>query len=149
MSVWLPPTAAEQPDVTLTDWAAFEVLVPELGAPTIHVVGYNATEGRVSSPVVKVDAGQHSVVTSTGRVYRLKGSPGLNGDAQYIWRRWLVIWKASVLSDATAALQSQIAGPVVQDAKVCARAPTDAPEVREAGEPAAVGTAAAARDDDV
>lgn len=39
MSFWLPATASEQPDVTLTDWAAFEVLTPGIGVPTVHPIG--------------------------------------------------------------------------------------------------------------
>lgn len=45
MPIWLPPTAAEQPDVTLNYWSAFEVPVPELGEPTIHIIGINARSG--------------------------------------------------------------------------------------------------------
>jgi hypothetical protein len=106
MSTWLPPTAEEQPEVSLVDWGAFEVLVPELGAPSIHVAGVRAAggEGRVSSPVARVNGAGRCVVTSTGRVYRLIGAPGLQGDAAYVWRRWVASWRASVLSDATPAL---------------------------------------------
>ncbi len=106
MSMWLPPTAEEQPEVSLVDWGAFEVLVPELGAPTIHVAGVRAAsgEGRVSSPVAKVDGDGRCVVTSTGRVYRLMGPPGLRGDGRYVWSRWLWKWNAKLLSDAAPAL---------------------------------------------
>jgi hypothetical protein len=106
MSVWLPPTADEQPEVSLVSWGAFEVLVPELGAPTIHIAGVREVggEGRVSSPVAKVDAANRCVVTSTGRVYRLVGAPRLQGEANYVWQRWVLIWKAEVLSDAAPAL---------------------------------------------
>lgn len=106
MSVWLPPTAEEQPDVSLVSWGAFEVLVPELGAPTIHIAGLleRAGEGRVSSPVAKVDGAGRCVITSTGRVYRLVGAPGLQGDASYVWGRWVWKWNAQVLSDAAPAL---------------------------------------------
>jgi len=109
MSVWLPPTAAEQPNVTLTSWAAYEVQVPGLDVPTIHVAGYAEWEGsgRVTSPLQSIDAQHRSVVTSTGRVYRLAGAPGLSGDAEYVWRRWVRLWNATELSDATAALLEQ------------------------------------------
>lgn len=111
MSVWLPPTAEEQPEVSLVCWGAFEVLVPELGAPTIHVVGIRAPsgEGRVSSPVEKVDAATRCVVTSTGRRYRLVGAPGVQGGADYVWRRWVFNWRAEVLSDAAPALLGSFA----------------------------------------
>lgn len=89
MSVWLPPTANEQPEVSLVSWGAFEVLVPELGEPIIHIAGVREVggEGRVSSPVAKVDAANRCVVTSTGRVYRLVGAPRLQGEASYVWQR--------------------------------------------------------------
>lgn len=108
MSTWLPPTADEQPEVSLVSWGAFEVLVPELGAPTIHIAGLHerAGEGRVTSPVAKVDGASRCVVTSTGRVYRLIGPPGMQGDAEYVWRRWVFKWNAKVLSDAAPALVS-------------------------------------------
>lgn len=112
MSTWLPPTAEEQPEVSLVDWGAFEVLVPELGTPTIHVAGVRTAsgEGRVSSPVARVDGAGRCVVTSTGRTYRLIGPPGLQGDANYVWNRWLWKWHAKVLSDAAPALLEAFAG---------------------------------------
>lgn len=110
MSIWLPPTAEEQPEVSLVHWGAFEVLVPELGAPTIHVAGFRVGgEGRVSSPVAKVDATNRCVVTSTGRVYRLLGAPGLQGDSTYVWERWVWKWHATVLRDAAPALLQSFA----------------------------------------
>lgn len=116
MPVCLPPAADAQPEVTLTNWAAFEARAVELDGPTIHVVGYAPALGaaRVTSPVAKVDAG--AVVTSTGRVYRLAGPPGLTGDGQYVWRTWLRHWQATVLSDATQALAAGIAGKEGHDA---------------------------------
>lgn len=109
MPVWLPPTDEEQPEASLVFWGAFEVLVPKLGAPTIRVVGVRAQsgEGRLSSPVAKVDAPNPSVVTSTGHVYRLVGEPGVQGDADYVWRRWVFSWRAEVLGDAAPALLHQ------------------------------------------
>jgi hypothetical protein len=105
MSVWLPATASEQPDVTLTDWAAFEVLTPEIGEPTVHLVGCFGFVGRVTSPLASVDAEQKAVVTQSGRVYRVAGPSGLRGGAVYVWQQWVRMWDAKVLSDATAALQ--------------------------------------------
>ena len=118
MSTWLPPTAAEEPDVALVAWGAFEVLVPELGTPTIHVAGMReaGATGRVSSPVAKVDAATRSVVTSTGRIYRLIGAPGLQGDATYVWTRWVWKWNATVLSDAAPALVQSFSEAEANDA---------------------------------
>ena len=103
MPLWIPLTSAEQPEVTLTNWRVFEVLVPEIGRPTFHFVGYCGPEhaGRVSSPVEEFDPVNRCGVSSTGRVYCLAGTPGLNGDAEYLWLKWLRIWGASVLRDCS------------------------------------------------
>lgn len=108
MPVWLPRTAAQQPHVALVSWAAFEVLIPKLGKPTLHVAGVEegAGGGRVSSPVAEVDSTRRSIVTRSGRVYRLGGPPGLGGDAEYVWQRWVESWNAQVLSDAVPMLLS-------------------------------------------
>lgn len=117
MSTWLPPTAQEQPEVSLVDWGAFEVLVPELGTPTIHVAGVRVGgEGRVSSPVAKVDGAGRCVITSTGRAYRLIGAPGLQGDGHYVWNRWVWKWNATVLSDAAPALVQSFSEAEANDA---------------------------------
>ena len=101
MPLWLPPTAAEQPDLTLIGWAVFKVLAPEIGYPTEHLVGYNerGVEGRVSSPVQSFDAKNRCGVTSTGRVYRLNGRPGMGSEASYVWDKWRRIWSAEVLEE--------------------------------------------------
>jgi hypothetical protein len=108
MSVWLPPTTGEQPSVTLTRWAAFDVLIPELGSPTVHVVGFfsEAGEGRVTSPVSRLKGSQRACVTRSGRTYRLDGPPGLNSQALYVWRQWKATWKVEVRGDATDAMEA-------------------------------------------
>ena len=109
MSLWLPPTSAKQPDVTLIGWAIFMVMVPKIGKRTVHFAGCSECggEGRVSSPIEKLDPKNKSGVSSTGRVYRLKGPPGLGSDAQYVWDRWLSISSASVLADVSREVLSQ------------------------------------------
>jgi hypothetical protein len=87
MSIWLTRPVAIEPSITLTSWKIIETVEPE---PSRHFVGYNdaGREGRVSSPIVTFDAEALRGVTHTGRVYELVGSPGLNGDAQYVLGRW-------------------------------------------------------------
>lgn len=106
MPVWLPTTADKEPDVTLTSWGAFEVLIPRIGRPTTHVVGYSrdGMEGRVSSGFTKLDAERGQVITKSGRVYRLEGSPGLHPDAAYVWQQWQSTWEVSVLRDLSVEL---------------------------------------------
>ena len=101
MSIWIPPTIAEQPGLVLSGWSAFKVLLPEIGSPTAHLAGYNerAGEGRVSSPLESFDATSRCGITSSGRVYRLSNHSGLGGEASYVWGRWLGIWSATVLQE--------------------------------------------------
>ena len=101
LPIWIPPSLANQPGVPLSGWAAFKVLVPEIGHPTAHLVGFNehCYEGRVSSPLKRFDVESRCGVTSSGRVYRLLGQPGLNGDGAYVWERWVGAWNATVFEE--------------------------------------------------
>ena len=126
MSTWIPPTSAEQPDITLTDWRLFEVLAPEIGHPTFHIAGYlwHERAGRVSSPIEELDAASRCGVSRAGRVYRLSGYPGFNGDAEYTWARWLRKWNATVLRDySLEAVKEFAAAAAARDSEGEAHAP--------------------------
>ena len=113
MPIWIPPSLEDQPGVTLSGWAAFKVFLPGNGFPTAHLVGYNERvgEGRVSSHMVKFDAASMCGVTSSGRLYRLLGEPGLAGDAAYVWQRWTNRWSADAHEEMSAeALSAFLAG---------------------------------------
>lgn len=103
MPIFLPPTVTESPDERLRSWAVFEVLVPGLGERTRHVAGeVSDRSGRVSSPLVAVDDANRSVVTRSGRVYRLVGRPGLGLEGEYVWRIWRDGSEARDVQDVTA-----------------------------------------------
>ena len=110
MPIWLPTSSEEEPDVTLTSWAVFEVLIPRIGKPTSHVVGYclYSREGRVSSPLKKVDSARRMLVSSSGRGYRLDGPPGLHAEAEYVWHRWQSAWDVTLTRDLTAEMMRQL-----------------------------------------
>jgi len=110
MSIWLPEEPASRPDDKLICWAAFEALVPDLDGPTLHLVGYIEREsaGRVTSPLMGIDRATRTLTTRSCSSYRLVGAPGVNGDAEYVWRRWLRLWKAEVLRDATQDLLDEL-----------------------------------------
>lgn len=110
MPIWLPDEPASRPDDKLTFWAAFEALVPDLDGPTLHLVGYIEREsaGRVTSPLIGLDRQTRTCTTRSCSSYRLVGAPGLNGDGEYVWRRWLRLWKAEVLRDATQDLLDEL-----------------------------------------
>lgn len=74
-----------QPTLTLERWSIYEL--PDRDR---HLVG-RAVENRerqVSSRIEQFDVKAMYGVTSTGRVYKLEGSPGRNSDAEYTWNQW-------------------------------------------------------------
>jgi hypothetical protein len=94
MPVWSIDTIKIRPTVTLTDWAVFEVPLRGSDQPwTRHLAGWSCEDhhGQVCSAVERFDPRTASCVTESGRVYRLRGNPGLNGDAEYVWNRWKAI----------------------------------------------------------
>jgi hypothetical protein len=106
MSVCLPTTTVGEPHIQLTRWSAFLLLLPVLGAPSIHVVGFNCQtgQGRVSSPLVKVHSSGLRVITQSGRLYDLIGAPGEPVQGQAVLANWLEARGALVLSNVTPVL---------------------------------------------
>jgi hypothetical protein len=75
----------------------------------VHLAGYIARDGgRTTSAVQEVDAATWRVRTRSGRIYVLRGRPGLNSDALYTFNWWLHIQNAEVLRDVTSELQAQL-----------------------------------------
>lgn len=83
--IWATRPVKEQPHLILTSWS-----VRQLPDGDRHFVGYCETnrEGRVSSKIRQFDPVRRRGVTSTGRVYELRGRPGHDSDAEYVWNRW-------------------------------------------------------------
>lgn len=91
MPVWNIASIEDRPDVTLSDWAAFEVPLHGLGQPwTRHLAGWSREDqhGQVCSAIQQFDPRTGTCLTESGRVYLLKGRPGMTADAQYVWNRW-------------------------------------------------------------
>lgn len=87
--VWATRPVSEVPSITLAYWAVFE-----LSDGDRHFAGCNITEGgtgRASSKIVTFDKETMRGVTASGRVYELRGEPGLEGDGSYVWSRWCAI----------------------------------------------------------
>lgn len=114
MSLWIPPTTADEPEMSMYSWTAYEVQVAAFDEPTVHLAGYlgSSEGGRVTSAIESIDAGKRSVVTASGRVYQLVGRPGYNSDADYVWRRWLRLNDATLLRDATADFVERFAAAI-------------------------------------
>jgi hypothetical protein len=97
--VWATASVTDQPSLTLAAWS-----VRRVSNGNTHFVGWchENCEGRVSSAIVEFDAQTRRGRTKTGRVYQLAGTPGNDGDAEYVWQRWLLINEESSWTDVTA-----------------------------------------------
>lgn len=104
MTVWTIAPVELRPDVTLESWAVFDVPLNGLDQPwTRHLAGYSVEDGQgqVCSPIHAFDPAAGQCVTRSGRVYRLRGRPGLGLDAEYVWRRWKRIASITEERDVT------------------------------------------------
>jgi hypothetical protein len=101
MAIWSARPVTEQPHVTLVRWKVYETERNER-----HFVGYCLEEGigRVSSAIQSFDPKTGRGVTLSGRVYQLKGSPGFDGDAEYVWNLWSIVNQVQTCQDVTDAI---------------------------------------------
>lgn len=84
--IWRPPSVDREPSVTLTRWTVIRCEFED-GTTSDHAVGYCGT-GRVTSAIKERRPDTGEIVTRSGRVYKLSGSPGVNMDAMYVWDYW-------------------------------------------------------------
>lgn len=94
-----------EPEIDLSRWSA-----RKLPDGDVHLVGWNirSGEGRVSNTVKTFDAPSATVTTSTGRRYFLRGAPGSDPDAEYVWNGWRLINHIEAWEDVTDSLWTQI-----------------------------------------
>jgi hypothetical protein len=94
-----------QPVTTLSEWAAIEVPTESEDQPwTRHLAGWSCEtrRGRVSSPVVALDAESATCITASGRTYRLSGAPGLCPEGGRVLEEWLSAHRLQKLRDVSA-----------------------------------------------
>lgn len=96
-------SGASRTTIQLAQWRAFLISVPEGGASCIHVVGLNLGTGcsRVTSPVIHIGKHAPSVVTQSGRVYRLVGECGPSGLCRGVANRLAAPGRGKVMADIT------------------------------------------------
>lgn len=101
--VWTCASVAERPELLLSDWAVFELQLPGNPGRTRHFAGYNVTDrqGRASSAIQEFDPTTWRGVTENGRVYGLRGMPGLTSDGDHVWCRWSAIHGVTEVADVT------------------------------------------------
>lgn len=104
MPVWRTRPIEEQGSLTLQSWRVVELLNGNR-----HLVGYclENLEGRVSSTIQAFDPESLRAVTGSGRVYTLRGRPGANADAEYVWNRWVAVNAASEWTDVSASVWNE------------------------------------------
>lgn len=115
MAIWTPIPVQNQPLLTLRNWA-----VIELPDETRHFVGYclENREGRVSSEIESFAVETLTGTTGTGRIYKLFGEPGLDGDGQYVWDKWRLGYRISGFEDLTEAVwRAHLSSTTVAEAK--------------------------------
>jgi len=92
ISIWKPADVTQEPNTKLTQWRIYRAKADFHGTgDTIHFVGYAGYEGRVSSAIQTFDAKSLKGVSGSGRIYQLTGDSGFNGDAMYVWGRWVTM----------------------------------------------------------
>lgn len=93
MSIFGVASVHEEPEESIIHWSVHEASYSNSSDKTHHLVGYIARQrlGRVSSAIQVFDREKMLIKTRSGRVYHLKGQPGFNSDADYVWSHWKAI----------------------------------------------------------
>lgn len=103
--VWRVQGVDKEPVVELTQWRAYR-----LPDGDVHFMGWQeaALQGRVTSAIQEFDPVQRCGRTRSGRVHRLMGGSGYNGDAGYTWSTWLRIYRLESCEDVTEAFEAML-----------------------------------------
>ena len=98
-------SVTEEPVALLLNWRLYQVR-DNKGSRQRHLVGcvQGGSGGRVTSALVTIDLTSATAVTSSGRMYRLKGPTGFDDDADYVWKVWQRINLSTHVRDVTRAL---------------------------------------------
>lgn len=108
-SIWQVASIEHEPHASLMSWRVFKVRLKDEALPTLHLVGYaiEAREGRVSSAIQAFDLDKMLVRTASDRIYWLRGEPGYDGRAEFVWREWLVATGATLIDEVTQTLSER------------------------------------------
>ncbi len=86
-----------EPKATITNWSVHRVTFDD-GDVSDHLVGFiYGKRGRVTSAIQLFDDNLGKIVTLSGRIYTLIGTPGYSEDADYVWQNWKL--KCRVIED--------------------------------------------------
>jgi hypothetical protein len=97
MTVWNVESVNGEPEIVLVRWR-----VMETGTCERHLVGVRDDfTGRVSTAITTFDPLRMVATTESGRIYQLRGAPGDNADAQYVWEQWCLVNGVRKFNDVT------------------------------------------------
>jgi hypothetical protein len=101
MVMWNVEGVSGEPEIVLVRWRILETDSGER-----HLVGAREDDftGRVSTAITTFDPSRMMAMTQSGRTYQLRGAPGYNADAQYVWERWCAVNGVQKSNDVTAAV---------------------------------------------
>ena len=97
MTVWNVESVNGEPEIVLVRWRIMETDTGER-----HLVGARDDfTGRVSTAMTKFDPLRMVATTESGRIYQLRGAPGHNADARYVWEQWCLVNGVRKFNDVT------------------------------------------------
>jgi hypothetical protein len=97
MTVWNVEDVKGDPEIVLVRWRIMETDTGER-----HIVGARDDfTGRVSTAITTFDPVRMVAKTESGRIYQLRGAPGYNADAEYVWEQWCLANDVRESSDVT------------------------------------------------
>jgi hypothetical protein len=101
MAMWNVKGVDGEPEIVLVRWRVLET-----DSGDRHLVGAREDDftGRVSTAITTFDPSRMVATTQSGRTYQLRGAPGYNADAEYVWERWCRVNGVRISSDVTAAV---------------------------------------------
>jgi len=77
-----------EPEATIYNWSIHRATYHD-GDVTDHLMGsIVGKNGRVTSAVKWLNPVARTIITISGRVYQLSGSPGFSNEADFIWQTW-------------------------------------------------------------
>lgn len=97
------PPVHQEPRTPISNWQMV-VVSGTNGRRTRHLFGRAEGEGRVSSPIVDIDAKTRIARSESGREYHLLGESAFDFDAGYVLHAWLRMTGTTVVRDASDAL---------------------------------------------
>ncbi len=90
---------ARDPKMIITEWVIFDAIFFD-GTQSSRLVGQVLAKGeRVSSEITSFFPETKTIITRSGREYKLAGRPGTNGGD--IWGKWKTLYKVVSYQDIT------------------------------------------------